>query len=249
MIAVEDVSVSYESAGKRVNALEHFNLEVEKGAICAMIGPSGCGKSTLLKVIAGLHNVYTGKVLLNGSVPDPKKDRIGFVPQQYGLLNWATAYENAVLGLKIKGDSLKTEKEQIASLLGDLGLTKLQKKYPLQLSGGEQQRVAIARAFLLKPQILLMDEPFSALDAINREKMQSIFLSLWKKHAVTTVFVTHSVEEALSVGQRIALLTPSPGRLARVIDNPLFGQGDLRACKEYYDLAVELRRMAGEIWQ
>lgn len=249
MIAVEDVSVSYESAGKRVNALEHFNLEVEKGAICAMIGPSGCGKSTLLKVIAGLHTDYTGQVLLNGSVPDPKKDRIGFVPQQYGLLNWATAYENAVLGLKIKGDSLKTEKEQIASLLGDLGLTKLQKKYPLQLSGGEQQRVAIARAFLLKPQILLMDEPFSALDAINREKMQSIFLSLWEKHAVTTVFVTHSVEEALSVGQRIALLTPSPGRLARVIDNPLFGQGDLRACKEYYDLAVELRRMAGEIWQ
>ncbi len=249
MIAVEDVSVSYESAGKRVKVLEHLHLEVEKGAICAMIGPSGCGKSTLLKVIAGLHTDYTGNVLLNGSVPEPKKDRIGFVPQQYGLLNWATVYENAVLGLKIKGDALKTEKEHISSLLTDLGLLSLQKKYPLQLSGGEQQRVAIARAFLLKPQVLLMDEPFSALDAINREKMQSIFLSLWEKYAVTTVFVTHSVEEAICVGQRIALLTPSPGRIARVVDNPLFGKEELRLCKAYYDFALELRKMAGEIWQ
>lgn len=249
MIAVEDVSVSYEAAGKRVMALEHLCLEVAKGAICAMIGPSGCGKSTLLKVIAGLHSDYRGAVFLNGSVPDPKRDRIGFVPQQYGLLNWATAYENAVLGLKIKGDDPKKEKEHISSLLGDLGLTELQKKYPLQLSGGEQQRVAIARAFLLKPQVLLMDEPFSALDAINREKMQGIFLSLWEKYAVTTVFVTHSVEEALCVGQRIALLTPGPGRIAKIIDNPLFGREDLRLCKDYYDLALELRRMAGEIWQ
>lgn len=249
MIAIEDVSVSYELNGKRVSALEHLNLKVEKGAICAMIGPSGCGKSTLLKVIAGLYNNDSGTVLINGSVPDPKKNRIGFVPQQYGLLDWATAYENAVLGLKIKGDSLAAEKENITSTLTDLGLTKLLKKYPLQLSGGEQQRVAIARAFLLKPQILLMDEPFSALDAINREKMQSLFLSLWEKHAVTTVFVTHSVEEAICVGQQIALMTPSPGQIARIVDNPLFGREDLRLRKEYYDLAVELRRMAGEIWR
>jgi NitT/TauT family transport system ATP-binding protein len=248
LIAIEDVLVSYQLNEKRINALEHFDLKVDKGAICAMIGPSGCGKSTLLKVIAGLNDDYTGKVLVNGSVPNPKKDRIGFVPQQYGLLDWATAYENAVLGLKIKGDSLATEKEHISSMLGELGLTKLLKKYPLQLSGGEQQRVAIARAFLLKPQILLMDEPFSALDAINREKMQSLFLSLWKKHEVTTVFVTHSVEEAICIGQKIAIMTPSPGRIARVVDNPLFGREDLMVCKEYYDLAVELRRMAGEIW-
>lgn len=249
MIAVEDVSVDYELEGNRITALETLNLKVAQGSICAMIGPSGCGKSTLLRVLAGLQTDYTGKVLVNGSAPNPKKDRIGFVPQQYGLLNWATTYENAVLGLKIKGDSLKAEKENITSMLADLGLTTLQKKYPLQLSGGEQQRVAIARAFLLKPHILLMDEPFSALDAINREKMQSLFLDLWAKHAVTTVFVTHSVEEAISVGQKIAIMTPSPGRIARVVENPLFGKENLRISKEYYDLAVELRRMAGGIWR
>lgn len=249
MITVEDLSVSYEQNGKKITALGGLNLQVKKGDICAIIGPSGCGKSTLLQVICGLLQSDTGKILVHGGAPDPKKNRIGFIPQQYGLLDWATVYENAVLGLKIKGDSLKEEKERISSLLSFLGLTALEKKYPRQLSGGEQQRVAIARAFLLHPEILLMDEAFSALDAINREKMQSLFLDLWKKQGVTTIFVTHSVEEAIAVGQRIAIMTPSPGRIAAEVENPLFGKEGLLMEKAYYDLALEVRRMAGEIWK
>ena len=196
MIQIENLFVQY---GKQ-NILENISLNLPTGAVCAVIGPSGCGKSTLLNVLAGLNRSYSGNVLIDGGAPSPKTQTIGFIPQNYGLLPWLKVRENIMLGLKIKRKGrAKLPQELIASL----GLDKLLERYPKELSGGQQQRVSLARAFALNADLLLMDEPFSALDAITREEMQDVFINLWQKQKVTTVLVTHYVEEALYLGQKI----------------------------------------------
>ena len=226
-------------------ALENININIEGGAIYTIIGPSGCGKSTLLNVLAGIQREYSGTVLINGEKVDPKKNNIGMVFQNYGLLPWKNVYDNAVMGLKIKGFP---NYEYASDILNRLQLGKLLKKYPKELSGGERQRVALARAFALKPDILLMDEQFSALDAITREEMQEIFLDIWKEHSVTTLFITHSVEEALYLGEKVVVLTPSPGRIYKTIDNSVFGISNTRLNEEYYRKSIELRKIIEKGW-
>lgn len=233
MIQIENLFVQYD----KLNILEDINLDLSNGSVCAVIGPSGCGKSTLLNVLAGLNRQYQGNVLINGVKPSPKKQVIGFIPQNYGLLPWLKVKENIMLGLTIKHKGALLPKDLITTL----GLDKLLNRYPKELSGGQQQRVSLARAFALNADLLLMDEPFSALDAITREEMQDVFINLWQKQNVTTILVTHYVEEALYLGQKIIVMTTNPGKIYKIIDNPLFADKNFRERAEFIQLSKQLR--------
>ena len=199
MITVDRLYVRYDDT----NILEDINLNLPTGITCAVIGPSGCGKSTLLNVLAGLQKNYQGLVQINGANPSPKKQTIGFIPQNYGLLPWLTVKENILLGLKIK----KEVKQGLPqNLVDNLGLSNLLNRYPNNLSGGQQQRVSLARAFALKADLLLMDEPLGSLDAITRNEIQKLILDIWEKYKITIVFVTHDVDEAIKLSTRILIM-------------------------------------------
>ncbi len=246
-IEIKGLSVKYKNERKEVKAIDGLDLSVDPGGICSLIGPSGCGKTTLLYVLSGIIKDYSGEALIGGIPADPKRHSIGLVTQNYALLEWANVFKNAALGAEIKG--LKTNKKEISTFLSALGLAGLEKKYPHSLSGGQRQRVSIARAFLMEPDILLMDEPFSALDEITREYMQNVFLEVWNKYAPTVVFVTHSIEEAAFLGGKIAIMSASPGRVERTITNPMFGLANKRALKDYYDFILAVRRSAETLWK
>ncbi len=248
MIDIEGLTVHYQSAHETYTALSDISLTVPSGGTCAVIGPSGCGKSTLLKVAAGLIRDYDGVVRLEGQPVDPRRQTIGFMPQNYGLLPWKTVDENICLGLKIKNNAARIDKNVLQELMGQLGIEGLGHRYPGELSGGQQQRVALARVFILQPDVLLMDEPFSALDAISREEMQDVFLVLWQKYAVSTILVTHYVEEALYLGQRIVILSANPGHISKVIDNPLFGGRNIRTQPEFFSMGLRLRNLIKKDW-
>ncbi|HCF50976.1 MAG TPA: nitrate/sulfonate/bicarbonate ABC transporter ATP-binding protein [Syntrophomonas sp.] len=240
MIKIKDLSVYYKWKNQEIMALDHLSIDIESGEIYTFIGPSGCGKSTLLYVLSGIKKQYGGQVSIDGRAVDPKAQRIGLILQNYGLVPWKTVYQNAMLGLKIKKDRIALD-EYSRYIFQQLGIDDLLHRYPKELSGGQQQRVAIARAFLLKPDLLLMDEPFSALDAITREEIQELFLNIWKEHQVTTVFITHSVDEALYLGSNIVVLSPAPGRVLENIKNPCFMMDNLRSRDEYQMMSNQLR--------
>ena len=248
MINIENLSVKYKSDSDIYTAISGINLTVPDGGTLAIIGPSGCGKSTLLKVIAGLVPDYEGTVHINGEAVNPKKQTIGFMPQNYGLLPWRTVYDNIRLGMKIKRAPELLDRKMLKKLMRQLGIEGLGHRYPVELSGGQQQRVALARVFALQPDVLLMDEPFSALDAITREEMQDIFLRLWHKFNVSTIFVTHYVEEALYLGQRIAILSANSGNISMIWDNPLFGGKDIRQNPEFFEMSLKLRNTIKKDW-
>ena len=237
LLCFEGISVDYGTGDDAVHALADAALCVARGTVCALIGASGCGKSTLLRVGAGLLRPTAGMVTADGVPVDP---------QNYGLLAWKTVRENILLGAKIKG-ARQTEQAMIFDeLVSDLGLAALMDRYPHELSGGQQQRVGLARVFLLAPDLLLMDEPFSALDAITRESMQEVFLSLWKKYAVTTLLVTHYVEEALTLAGHIAVMRGTPGRVVEIIDNPFAGDLAHRSSPDFFAMGQVLRaKIAG----
>ena len=246
LLCFSGVSVDYGTGEDAVHALADISLCVERGTVLALIGASGCGKSTLLRVVAGLVRPTAGTLHADGANVDPRVLRIGFLPQNYGLLAWKTVRENILLGAEIKGEWDEKRKAIFDELVADLGLKDLLTRYPHELSGGQQQRVGLARVFLLAPDLLLMDEPFSALDAITREFMQEVFLSLRKKYAVTTMLVTHYVEEALALAGRIAVMTGTPGRIAEIIDNPFAGDLTHRSTPEFFVLGQKLRaKIAG----
>lgn len=241
MIAVKDLSVQYQGKNGPVLALDRLNLNIGTGDIYTVIGPSGCGKSTFLYVLSGILKEYSGNVSIDGRPIDPRTQRIGLILQNYGLLPWKNVYQNIMLGLKIKNGVSHID-EYASYILNQLGIDSLTHRYPKELSGGQQQRVAIARSFIMKPDLLLMDEPFSALDAITREEMQELFLDIWKQHQVTTLFITHSVDEALYLGNKIAMFSPAPGRILEVLDNPCFQMDNLRDRDEYYAMSTQLRK-------
>ena len=247
MIDLQHLSYGYSVDEKCMQVLHDINMRVEKGEICSVIGPSGCGKSTLLKIIAGLLHDYDGTAMIDGVPVDPKRQRVGFMPQNYGLLPWKTVRENVELGGRIRHERVR--ENETSSMMQRLGIDAFSERYPKELSGGQQQRVGLARAFLLRPDVLLMDEPFSALDAITREEMQEVFLSLWHEQHVTTVLVTHYVEEALYLGQRIVILADAPGRIAEVLDNPLFGCIDQRNKVEFFRMSCYLREQIKKRWR
>lgn len=234
-VEVERLRVRY-GAGE---ALRGVDFSVPAGGTCAVIGPSGCGKSTLLKALAGLVRPEAGAVRIGGEAVSPAAQCIGYIPQNYGLLPWRTARENIALSAKVRRGAV--DEAALRALVARLGLEGLEARYPAELSGGQRQRVGLGRVFLLRPDVLLMDEPFSALDAITREAMQDVFLDMHRTQSVTTVLVTHYVEEAVYLGQRIVILSPGPGEVRRVVDNPLMGQNGVRETEAFFARCRDLR--------
>jgi ABC-type nitrate/sulfonate/bicarbonate transport system ATPase subunit len=249
MLKINDLKVSYNTKSGVVEALGPLNMEIAKGDICAIIGPSGCGKSTFLKVLGGILSNFSGEVLLQDKSISAKVHSIGLIPQGFGLLPWKTVEENCTLGLIIKNTLNKESLDRLEDMMKTLDIDTLRNRYPSEISGGQKQRVAIARAFIMNPQILLMDEPFSALDAITREEAQELFLSIWNKYKTTTIVVTHSIDEAIYMGKKIVIMGSCPGKIIKIIENPLFDIGHMRDMKEYGELSSEIREIIKRGWK
>ena len=243
MISFRNLCVSYGRQNEKRVALNDVSIDIPTGSVAAVIGPSGCGKSTLLKAAAGLIEHDSGSALIDEKPVNPHEQVIGFMPQSYGLMPWKTVRDNIMMAVKIKKRMSSVKREDVDALVQKLGIENLLSLYPAELSGGQQQRVALARVFLLRPDVLLMDEPFSSLDAITREDMQEIFLSLWQDCHVTTIMVTHFVEEAILLGQKIIVLSKSPGRVIAEIDNSLSGNRNAHESEEYMRLAERLHEL------
>ncbi|HKI27522.1 MAG TPA: ABC transporter ATP-binding protein [Candidatus Sulfotelmatobacter sp.] len=213
-VALSDICLSYRTeSGERLLALDHINLQVQAGEFVCIVGPSGCGKSTLLHLIAGLHQPTSGQVMVNGKpVREPGTDRI-MIFQEHGLFPWLTVGQNVEFGMKMKGVSKAEREEKTRHYLRLVHLAKFEKSYIHQLSGGMRQRVAIARALATEPDVLLMDEPFGALDAQTRDLLHDELERIWSETGCTIIFVTHNVREAIRLGDRVVLLTFRPGRV------------------------------------
>jgi NitT/TauT family transport system ATP-binding protein len=221
LLEVSNLGKQFQSDHGAVNALEHISFRAHKREFVCFIGASGCGKSTLIRILAGLDYPTSGSVLLDGQeVHGPGRDR-GMVFQGYTLFPWRTVLENVTFGLEVGGSSWATAEQEAMEWIELVGLTRFAKAYPHQLSGGMKQRVAIARALANHPRILLMDEPFGALDAQTRAQMQSYLLQIWKQVDVTILFVTHDLDEAIYLADRIVVLGPNPGRILEVIEVPV----------------------------
>lgn len=220
-LLVENVSKIFGAKDKPVTALQHTNFSVAANEFITILGPSGCGKSTILKIIAGLEETSSGRVVLDGrEISGPGRDR-GMVFQSYTLFPWLTVAENIEFGLDVAGRG-KGERREIADhYIARIGLKGFEKAYPAHLSGGMKQRVAIARALANDPQVLLMDEPFGALDAQTRAVMQELLLGVWEESHKTILFVTHDVEEAVFMGDTVYVMTARPGRIKAQIAVPL----------------------------
>ncbi len=202
-------------------ALESVSLDIHRREFICIIGPSGCGKSTLIRIVAGLEQASTGEILLDGNpISGPCPDR-GMVFQGYTLFPWRTVKENIMFGLQVAGKAYSTCEAEARQWLDMVGLAKFSEAYPHELSGGMKQRVAIARALANNPRILLMDEPFGALDALTRCKMQAYLLQIWRKVDVTVLFITHDLDEACYLADRIIVMGTNPGRVVEVIENPV----------------------------
>ncbi len=224
-------------------ALEDINLDVAAGEFVSIVGPSGCGKSTLLDLLGGLNRPSSGRILIDGrEVTGPALDR-GIVFQQYALFPWKTALQNIEFGLEAKSVR-KARRTAIArDFLALVGLTGFEDRYPHELSGGMKQRVAIARSLAYDPDVLLMDEPFAALDAQTREILQGELLRIWEQSGKTIVFITHGIEEAIFLGQRVAVMTSRPGRIKQEVKIPFVArtqEEDLRSAPEFAGLRHEI---------
>ena len=213
-VALHDISLSYRTqSGERLLALDKINLQVRAGEFVCIVGPSGCGKSTLLHLIAGLHSQTSGEITVDGKpIQGPGTDRI-LIFQEHGLFPWLTVGENVEFGMKMKGIPKAEREEKVRYYLKLVHLAKFEKSYVHQLSGGMRQRVAIARALATEPDVLLMDEPFAALDAQTRDLLHDELERIWSETGRTIIFITHNVREAVRLGNRVVLLTFRPGRV------------------------------------
>jgi NitT/TauT family transport system ATP-binding protein len=229
MLLLEHASLGYKTKKDMKTVVKDLNLGIEDGECLALLGPSGCGKSTLINALAGILPFLSGGAFIDKegqrTVLSPKTHRIGIIPQGSGLLPWKTVRENCLLPLKIKKE---TEVGQYNKELDEIGealhISNLWSRFPGEISGGQAQRTAIARAFLLKPELLLMDEPFSSLDAITGDEAKELYLALWEKYRPTVFLVTHNIEEALYLGNKIAVMDTDNGNIKHLEDNPYFGQ-------------------------
>jgi len=237
---IESLQVDYKQNNNLVPAVKDLSFSLARGHMGVIIGPSGCGKSTLLHVLAGLNKNYRGTVRINGRSPS-ETAVTALILQEYGLLPWKTVGDNVRLGMQIRKVPKKLRGFKTEEILEKMGLLHLSKRFPSQLSGGQRQRVAIARSLLLEPELLLMDEPFSSLDALTREEMQDLLLKLWQETGLTVLLVTHNIEEAVFLGQKIFIMSQCPGTIIRQMDNPLAGDYAARGKVEFVELADSLR--------
>jgi NitT/TauT family transport system ATP-binding protein len=241
--------LTIDSVGRRfpsgTEALRDVSLGLPEGGFVALLGPSGCGKSTLLRLIAGLDRPDSGTLRWDTGVP-PAAGEIGYVFQDATLLPWASAEDNVWLPLRLRGVTREAARSNVADALVRVGLTGFETTRPAQLSGGMRMRVSIARALVTKPRLLLMDEPFAALDEFTRHRLQEDLLTLWRDIGCTVVFVTHSIYEAAFLAHRIVLMTPRPGRIGNEIRSTLSRTSATRLDPEYAALVAEVsRQMAG----
>jgi NitT/TauT family transport system ATP-binding protein len=221
LVEVENLSVSFRRKGQCVQVLEGIDFKINPGEFVCLLGPSGCGKSTVLNAIAAFVKPTSGHVFVDKrQVDSPGADR-GFVFQQYSLLPWKTTFQNVEFGLKIRGIPRAKRTQIVNDYLNRVGLYKHRHSYPHQLSGGMQQRASIIRALVNSPSVLLMDEPFAALDAQTRHMMQELLLCIWSDLKTTVIFVTHDIEEAIFLSDKIFVMGVNPGRIKAVLDVPL----------------------------
>jgi NitT/TauT family transport system ATP-binding protein len=249
MIDLQSITYKYPNAV----IFQDFTWQVQSGEAWAVLGPSGCGKSTLLYLLAGLRTPQSGQILIGGQPVSGPRPQTGLILQDYGLLPWATVEENASLGLRLRqfygpdGRHAPTQEDEALTMeraqrwLGRLGLEKHAAKYPAQLSGGQRQRTAIARTLALHPDLLLMDEPFASLDAPTRQSLGGLIRSLHQEHNLTTVIVTHTIEEAALLGERILVLGQPPNTTPQVIENPKAAEANFIESTSFFDICTQLR--------
>lgn len=252
-VAFRDLTVRYvPRRGAVVLALDRVSLAFGQGEFVCIVGPSGCGKTTMMQTLGGFLRPSAGAVLLEGKpVGGPGPDR-GIVFQQPALFPWMSVAANAGFGPKVRGQPRATRDALVERWLRAVGLWEFRDRYPYELSGGMQQRLAIARALANEPKLLLMDEPFGALDALTRERMQEALHAVWRSTGMTVVFITHSVEEAVYLGTRIVVMSPRPGRILRTIHAPFARQSDapaIRAVKSAPEFVAMREQVLGLIWE
>ena len=238
MISARDVTVEYGQGTKIVRAVESVSLDIGRGESLALIGPSGCGKTSLLFAMAGLHPAAAGTIEIGDvSVNGPRKE-VALILQNAGLLPWKTVSQNANLSLLLNKEYPKKTADTV---LEDLGLGEVKTRFPAELSEGMKRRVGVARALSTSPSVMLMDEPLASLDTLTKERIQDLFLELWKQHQYTVVLVTHDIEEAAFLGQRVVVLTERPAKIKRIVMNPEMGEQDYRSDPAFRQTVAELR--------
>ncbi|GGY38241.1 ABC transporter ATP-binding protein [Streptomyces anulatus] len=249
-VRLADVSVRFRSKKRDVTAIGDVSLDVAPGEFVAIVGPSGCGKSTLLKLVAGLLTASSGEVLLGGEqVTGPRHD-IGYVFQRAALLEWRSALRNILLQAEIRHMEPASARERADDLIRMTGLTGFEDAYPHELSGGMQQRVALCRALLHEPPVLLMDEPFGALDALTREQMNTELNRIWRTTGTTVLLVTHSISEAVYLADRVVVMSPRPGTVTEVIEVGLPAERDYSETlgrPEFRAAAAHVRDLLGAV--
>ncbi|MEL6751017.1 MAG: ABC transporter ATP-binding protein [Pseudomonadota bacterium] len=251
-LMIDDISMRFDLPdGGHVQALKNVTLEIASGELMSVLGPSGCGKTTLLNIVAGFLAPTDGKIMLNDQqVTGPDAER-GMVFQQGALFEWMSVRENVSFGPRMAGQSESEYGANVDHLLDVVGLRDFKSKAVYELSGGMQQRVALARCLANDPDVILMDEPLGALDALTREKMQSLVLKLWKETGKTIILITHSVEEALLLGERLLVMAPRPGRIHKEYRLPFAELGvgqDLREVKKHPDYNAKREEILSMIW-
>ncbi|MDR6668508.1 ABC transporter ATP-binding protein [Rhizobium sp. 1399] len=245
VVSAKDLCLSYQTNDGAVHALADVNLDIRRGEFVSFIGPSGCGKTTFLRVIADLERKTSGDIAINGMTPDEarKARAYGYVFQAPALYPWRTIEKNIALPLEIMGYSKPEQKKRIDGALDLVELSGFEKKFPWQLSGGMQQRASIARALAFDADLLLMDEPFGALDEIVRDHLNAALLKLWSRTNKTICFVTHSIPEAVYLSTKIVVMSPRPGRVTDIIDSTLPKERplDIRETPEFLEIAHRVR--------
>ena len=249
LVQIDSVSKLFDTAsGDRVHALDHVSLDVAPGEFLSVIGPSGCGKSTLLRIVAGLIKPSSGKVMIGNREVAGAISGVGFVFQKPVLFDWCKVLDNVLAPARLADLNPKTYLERAHELIRLVELQGFEDKYPLELSGGMQQRAAIARALLLDPDLLIMDEPFGALDAITRDQLNLELLRIWRKSRKTAIFVTHNISEAILLGDRVAVLSQRPGSIKSVIpiDLPRPRGVECKSQRLFGQLEVELYNLISQ---
>lgn len=250
IIQIDTISKMYGQAGSGTVALQDVSLRIEKGEFVALVGPSGCGKSTLLRLIADLDTPSKGEITVNGKTPHAARLNrdYGFVFQSPTLYEWRSIVRNVQLPLEVMGRPKDEWQGRVVKMLGMVGLRDFHRYYPRQLSGGMQQRASIARALSFDPTILLMDEPFGALDEFTRERMNLELLDIWESTHKTILFVTHSIAEAVFLANRVVVMTPRPGRIATIIDVdlPYPRTFETRELPRFFELVTQVRETLKE---
>lgn len=244
LIRIEGLAKVFGEGSAQLAAVEDFSLAVEQGEFVSIVGPSGCGKTTVLRIMAGLEQPTSGEVKLERALTEGRPQN-SMVFQEHGLFPWLTAIDNVAYGLEMRGISKRERHRQVEPFLQMIGLTKFRNHYPGQLSGGMKQRVSLARAFVNDPEILLMDEPFGALDAQNRILMQEELLRIWEGTHKTVIFITHSIDEAISLSDRIVVMSAGPGRIIEIINVPFSRPRtvpELRADPKFGELSLRIWR-------